>query len=79
MALKQTSSTVGTANALPTNPLEGRYALYKGDRHLLQVEGERIYKVTYDTSKEERILGIKYRTMADTTRDTLEDIARRGW
>ena len=77
MELKQTPSTVDTANALPTNPLEGRFALYKGDPHLL--EGERTYRVTYDTSKEERILGIKYRTMADTTRDTLEDIARRGW
>ncbi|KJA19744.1 hypothetical protein HYPSUDRAFT_204330 [Hypholoma sublateritium FD-334 SS-4] len=66
-----------TAAALPANPLEGRHALYKGDPRLLA--GERTYSVTYDVAKEGRILGIKFRTMADTTRDTLEDVARRGW
>ena len=72
--MKQTPSTVDTANELSTNPLEGLHGLCIG-----YPEGERIYKVTYDTSKEERILGIKFRTMSETTRDTLEDIARRGW
>lgn len=69
--------TVDAANALPANPLDGRHALYKGDPRLL--DGDRTYSVTYDVGKEERVLGIKFRTMSDTTRDTLEDIARRGW
>lgn len=75
--MTQTPSTVDTATALPTNPLRGRYALYKGHPRLL--EGERTYSATYDVATEERILGIKFRTMADTTQDTLEDVARRGW
>ncbi|KAF8873079.1 D-lactaldehyde dehydrogenase [Infundibulicybe gibba] len=38
-----------------------------------------VYKNTYDASKSLRILGMKYRTMEQTTRDTLADFARRGW
>ena len=68
---------VNTVNALPTNPLKDHHALYKGDPRLL--EGERSYSTTYDTAKEARILGIKFRTMADTTRDTLEDSTKRTW
>ncbi|KAJ3506176.1 hypothetical protein NMY22_g17338 [Coprinellus aureogranulatus] len=37
------------------------------------------YKVKYDTSKEQTILGVKYRTKEETTRDTLIDFAKRGW
>ncbi|KAK0187889.1 D-lactaldehyde dehydrogenase [Armillaria mellea] len=35
--------------------------------------------VTFDTSKEKRILGIKFRTMEDLARDVLADYERRGW
>ncbi|KAF8873077.1 D-lactaldehyde dehydrogenase [Infundibulicybe gibba] len=38
-----------------------------------------VYKNEYDTSKCLRILGMEYRTMEQTTRDTLADFARRGW
>ncbi|KAF8639598.1 hypothetical protein AX16_010267 [Volvariella volvacea WC 439] len=37
------------------------------------------YMMLYNTSKEERILGIKKRTMAETTRDILIDLSNRGW
>ncbi|KAF8880895.1 hypothetical protein CPB84DRAFT_1792180 [Gymnopilus junonius] len=37
------------------------------------------YHVTYDKSKEERILAIKFHTILETTRDTLEEFTRRGW
>ncbi|KAG5719285.1 NADPH-dependent methylglyoxal reductase GRE2 [Termitomyces sp. T112] len=35
--------------------------------------------VRYDTSKAQRILGLKYRTKVEVTRDTLADFERRGW
>ncbi|KAG6856805.1 hypothetical protein H0H87_000502 [Tephrocybe sp. NHM501043] len=35
--------------------------------------------VAYDSSKAARILGIKYRTKEDVTRDTLADFENRGW
>ncbi|KAG6830276.1 hypothetical protein H0H92_001542 [Tricholoma furcatifolium] len=35
--------------------------------------------VRYDTSKGERILGLKYRTAVEVTRDTLADFEKRGW
>ncbi|KAJ3573253.1 hypothetical protein NP233_g2546 [Leucocoprinus birnbaumii] len=37
------------------------------------------YLITYDTAKEQRILGIKYKTKEETTLATLEDFAVRGW
>ncbi|KAH6901040.1 D-lactaldehyde dehydrogenase [Coprinopsis sp. MPI-PUGE-AT-0042] len=40
---------------------------------------ERAYKLTYDTTKEKRILGIKHRSKEEVTRDHLEDFAKRGW
>lgn len=33
----------------------------------------------YDTAKADRILGLKYRTIAETTKDTLADYEARGW
>lgn len=33
----------------------------------------------YDTTKSERILGLKYRSMVEMTRDTLSDFSARGW
>ncbi len=35
--------------------------------------------ITFDTSKEKRILGIKFQTMEETARDVLADYERRGW
>ncbi|KAF8808073.1 NAD(P)-binding protein [Phlegmacium glaucopus] len=33
----------------------------------------------YDTSKQQRILGIKFKSKVETTKDILEDFAKRGW
>ncbi|KAG5351732.1 hypothetical protein C0989_005133 [Termitomyces sp. Mn162] len=35
--------------------------------------------LSYDTSKAQRILGLKYRTKVEVTRDTLADFEKRGW
>ena len=36
-----------------------------------------LYK--YDVVETDKILGIKYRSMPETTRDILEDFRARGW
>lgn len=36
------------------------------------------YELSYDLSKAERILGIKYRSMEEMMRDVLEDFKKRG-
>jgi hypothetical protein len=38
-----------------------------------------VYQINYDTSKAERILGIKYRTKEETLKDTFADYEARGW
>ncbi|KAF9442584.1 D-lactaldehyde dehydrogenase [Macrolepiota fuliginosa MF-IS2] len=40
---------------------------------------EKSYSIQYNTAKEKRIFGIKFKTMEETTRDTLENFAERGW
>lgn len=40
---------------------------------------EKSYNIQYNTEKEKRILGVKFKTPEETTRDTLEDFAARGW
>jgi len=35
--------------------------------------------ILYDTAKADRILGLRYRTILETTRDTLADYEARGW
>lgn len=37
------------------------------------------YPVQYTTKKEQGVLGIKYKTIEETTRDTIEDFKKRGW
>lgn len=40
---------------------------------------EKVYRVRYSKEKQGRLLGLKLRTKEETTRDILEDFARRGW
>lgn len=40
---------------------------------------ERRYHVLLDTSKQGRLLDIKFHTLKETTEDILEDFGRRGW
>ncbi|KAI0342089.1 NAD-P-binding protein [Trametopsis cervina] len=37
------------------------------------------YPMRYDTSKADRVLGIKYRTMKETTKDILGQFREKGW
>lgn len=38
-----------------------------------------VHMMAFDTSKADRILGLKYRTIAETTMDTLLNYEARGW
>ncbi|KAF8959850.1 hypothetical protein BDZ97DRAFT_1836214 [Flammula alnicola] len=64
------------ANSLSPSPLPS-HKLQKGFPEILQ--GEKVYQISYDKSKEARILGIKFHTQIETTKDTLEDFAKRRW
>ncbi|KAF9529905.1 D-lactaldehyde dehydrogenase [Crepidotus variabilis] len=71
---------LNTANALENNPLKATYPnLPHGFPEIIDENPERIIHIDFDPSKEQRILGIKYRTLTETTKDTLEEFARRGW
>lgn len=38
-----------------------------------------VHMIQYDVSKAKQVLGMKYRTMEETTRDSLVDFKQRGW
>lgn len=38
-----------------------------------------VYSVEYSTEKSQRLLGMRYRTLEETTKDTLEDYRVRGF
>lgn len=38
-----------------------------------------VHFTTYVMDKQQKLLPLKYRTMEETTRDTLEDFRARGW
>lgn len=38
-----------------------------------------VHLANYDTSKSDRVFGLKYRTIATTTKDTFADYQARGW
>ncbi|GLB36862.1 putative D-lactaldehyde dehydrogenase [Lyophyllum shimeji] len=66
---------VDAANSLSPSPIPSHPRLpvgYPGARPDKPV-------ASYDTSKEKRILGLKYHTKEETTRDTLADFEKRGW
>ena len=35
--------------------------------------------MTFTPDKQRRLLGIKFRTIPETLRDTLDDFGKRGW
>lgn len=43
------------------------------------LEGKKVYNLTWITSKEKKIFGIKYRTLEETARDVLADYEKHGW
>jgi hypothetical protein len=38
-----------------------------------------VHMIQYDVSKAKRILGIEYRSVETTTRDSIADFKARGW
>ena len=38
-----------------------------------------VHLIRYSPDKERRLLGIKFRSLEETTKDTLEDFKARGW
>ena len=38
-----------------------------------------VYYITYVPDKEQRLLGVRFRTIEETARDTLNDFKARGW
>ena len=69
---------VDAANSLSPSPLPS-HKFQLGFPEITQVEGEPVYMITYDNSKQADILGIKFRTKLETTKDILEDFSKRGW
>ncbi|PPQ89360.1 hypothetical protein CVT25_003200 [Psilocybe cyanescens] len=67
---------LAAANSLTPSPIPS-HNLPVGYPEIL--DGEPVSKIRYNKSKEERILGIKFHTKVETTKDTLEDFATRGW
>ncbi|KAF9527862.1 hypothetical protein CPB83DRAFT_855320 [Crepidotus variabilis] len=71
---------IQAANALPENPLKANYPDFqRGFPEILEANPQRIVTISYDISKEQRLFGMKYKTQAETTKDTLEEFAKRGW
>jgi len=70
---------IDAANSLSPSPLPSHKFPLGFPEITTQTEGEPVYMVTYDNSKQDRILGIKFRTKLETTRDILEDFSKRGW
>jgi len=64
------------ANSLQPTPIPSHPSLPKGTPG--GGKGA-TYLNRYDTSKASRILGIKFLTMEESTRDTLKDFEERGW
>lgn len=63
---------VNVANSLSPSPYVS-HTLPKG------TPGSVRRPITFETSKEKRIFGIKFKTMEETARDTLSDYEHRGW
>ena len=38
-----------------------------------------VHYIVYAPEKQQKLLGIKFRTLEQTTKDTLEDFKARGW
>ena len=38
-----------------------------------------VHFLSYDTSKEQKLFGIKFHTIEESTKDMLDEFAKRGW
>ncbi|THU93557.1 D-lactaldehyde dehydrogenase [Dendrothele bispora CBS 962.96] len=65
---------IDAVNSLQSSPWPSHKEPFaKGDA------GEKEYKITWDNAKEKRILGVKFRTHEEMTRDVLADWENKGW
>ncbi|KAG2365175.1 hypothetical protein BDR07DRAFT_1399625 [Suillus spraguei] len=70
---------IDAANAISPPPKLATGALPKGNPGAGTEHPSTVHLVYYDTAKAARILGIKYRTIAETAKDTLADYEAKGW
>ncbi|KAJ3719624.1 D-lactaldehyde dehydrogenase [Lentinula guzmanii] len=66
------------ANSIAPDHLPSHPNLPKGVP-ISSSDPEIVYQIQYDTSKADRLLGIKYRTKEDLIKDTFADYEARGW
>ncbi|KAL4069134.1 hypothetical protein V8B97DRAFT_1963928 [Scleroderma yunnanense] len=69
---------IDAANAL-SPPIVLSRPLPKGMPGSGSGQPDTVHLISYDTTKSDRILGLKYRSIADTTEATLANYAARGW
>ena len=69
---------VDIINSFSPSPLPS-HKLQTGFPEINQVEGGPLYMFIYDNSKQDSILGIKFRGKLETAKDMLEDFSKRGW
>lgn len=73
--------SVNAANALPANILSTLASpndIPKGDPAHGSTP-ETVYPIRYDARKADRVLGLQYLSVQESTRDMVEDFAKRGW
>jgi hypothetical protein len=70
---------VDAANAISPPPKLATGSLPKGNPGAGTGHPSTVHILYYDTTKAARILGLKYHTIAETTKDTLADYEAKGW
>ena len=70
---------VDAANAISPPPKLTTGRLPKGNPGAGTGHPSTVHLTQFDAAKAARILGLRYRTLAETTRDTLADYEARGW
>jgi hypothetical protein len=73
--------SVDAANALPSSVLStlANPALLKGNSGAGSADPKTVHKIIFDTSKADRVFGIKYRTKEECARDMILEFGKRGW
>ena len=70
---------VDAANAISPPPKLATGGLPKGNPGAGTGHPSTVHLLYYDTTKAARILELKYRTIAETAKDTLADYEAKGW
>ncbi|KAG1731354.1 uncharacterized protein EDB91DRAFT_1154692 [Suillus paluster] len=70
---------IDAANAISPPPKLATGGLPKGNPGAGTGHPSTVHLLYYETAKAARILGLKYRTITETTKDTLADYEAKGW